>query len=171
LLSDESWVTAIDVDSGREKLYWSDLSPEGGRILRADIINDSLLTNRETIVSGLGRALGIYLDVESGKLYWVDDMRDRIERANLDGSGVETIAETNVHRPSSVVVDRVHGRVYWVDGSHLGKTVVDSANPDGSGREIAFAFPGEYFYLDIQLDNPVGITPKAWGQIKRKYRE
>jgi hypothetical protein len=61
--------------------------------------------------------------------------------------------------------------VYWVDGSRPGKTIVDSANPDGSGRDVAFAIPGEFFYLDIGPDYPVGITPNAWGQIKGLYRK
>jgi hypothetical protein len=64
----------------------------------------------------------------------------------------------------------VHNRVYWVDISHPGKTVVDSANPDGSGRRVAFALAAEFFYLDIGPDSPVGITPNPWGHIKGMYR-
>jgi hypothetical protein len=45
-------------------------------------------------IRGLRIPWGIALDVASGKVYWTDAGSDKIQRANLDGSGVEDLIIT-----------------------------------------------------------------------------
>jgi hypothetical protein len=44
-----------------------------------------------TVVSGLTLTRGVAVDPVGGKLYWADGGADRIQRSNLDGSGIETL--------------------------------------------------------------------------------
>ncbi|MFT3862866.1 MAG: hypothetical protein QM729_01240 [Solirubrobacterales bacterium] len=99
----------------------------------------------------------VSLDPASGKIYWTDQMADKIGWANLDGSGggyLGTGAAT-VDMPIGIVVDPSLGRVYWVN---TGAKSISYANLDGggggdlvSGTEPAF-------------DNPQGLAIDPVGE-------
>ena len=72
----------------------------------------------------------IALDVTGGK-DWTT--ADRIERANLDGSGQETLL-TGADSPSSIALDVTGGKMYWITTDRI-----ERANLDGSGRETLLA--------------------------------
>lgn len=73
----------------------------------------------------------IALDVSGGKIYWagrvapLDGLNGVLQRANLDGTGMETIVERIADRtgdpahglgnPTSIAVDPGGGKVYWSD--------------------------------------------------------
>lgn len=81
-------IWAIDIDRATETLYWT----EGG-IIRKGSLSNGTLTNVSTVIGGgLARPIGIRFHPADGKLYWVDDVFDRVQRANADGTNVETIA-------------------------------------------------------------------------------
>jgi hypothetical protein len=159
-----------DVDPIHQKLYWAESVTAESRILRADILaNGYVLGNPDTVVTESGIVIDVELDVDGGKMYWIAWDQQRVRRANLDGSGVETIAESS-SEPSGIAFDRNNQKVYWV-GAHARVTIVERANPDGSGREELFRIPNtEYFYLDLG-DMPVSVETKSWGQIKRLYQD
>ena len=46
------------------------------------------------------------------KMYWTDTIADRIQRANLDGSRVETLV-TGVDAPKGIALDLGRGKMYW----------------------------------------------------------
>ena len=48
---------------------------------------------------------GIAIDVQNRHLYWTDTGTDRIERANLDGTGRQVIVQENHDEPRALVVD------------------------------------------------------------------
>ncbi len=73
-------------------------------------------------------------EAASQKFYWADPAAGTIQRADLDGSDVETL----IHRfsPKSVAVDPVEGKVYWTDfGS---RRRIQRSNYDGANVESIF---------------------------------
>src|SRR5580765_2588573 len=83
----------VDVEAGH--IYWTNMgvpSRNDGYIERADLDGG----NRKTIVPpGITfTPKQIHLEKASGKLYWSDREGMRVMRANLDGSGVETLVQT-----------------------------------------------------------------------------
>ena len=84
------------------------------------------------------------------KIYWIDVDRGKIQRANLDGSGVEDLVE-GLDFPFDLALDVAAGKMYWTD-FHTNK--IQRANLDGSGVEDlveGLNFPG-----DIALDVAAG---------------
>ncbi|MEM8501233.1 MAG: DUF5050 domain-containing protein [Pseudomonadota bacterium] len=134
----------IAVDPENEYVYWSDPGyPEtpgsltSGAILRAKFDGSGL----EVIVSNNGVSEGIALDLENNKIYFgssVNVMGDDgcvndgyfVQRANLDGSELEIIAE---ERARAVAVSSSEQAVYWTDQVN---NVLIKANLDGSNREV-----------------------------------
>jgi len=71
------------------------------------------------------------------KMYWTDVNKQRIERANLDGSGREVVLG-DLNTPFDIEIDVVDGKMYWMEAdpsSGPGFTMIRRANLDGSGVE------------------------------------
>lgn len=95
----------ISVDTEGGRIYFADNG--SGKILRVDLDGE----NQEELVSGLGFPADVLFDVASQKLYWCDQTRDRLQRANPDGSGLETLHEPNA--PYFLDIDGENQRLYW----------------------------------------------------------
>ena len=65
-----------------------------------------------------------------GKLYWADG--GKIQRSNLDGSGVEDLVTTGLGNPDGLALDVSGGKLYWTD---FGTDKIQRSNLDGSGVE------------------------------------
>lgn len=88
----------------------------------------------------------IALDVQRKKIYWVNDMLDHIQRANLDGSDVEdlvTWASSN-----ALTLDRNRGKIYWTD---YPMNAIRRANLDGSHVEDLVTTRGEPVSLALDV--------------------
>jgi hypothetical protein len=66
------------------------------------------------------------------KMYWADLANAKIQRANLDGSGVEDVIASVLTGPVDIFVDNVGGKMYWGD---VGAGKIQRANLDGSNIE------------------------------------
>ena len=91
-------------------------------------------TNMVTIVvpGGTFTPKQLKLEKTSGKLYWSDGEGMRVMRANLDGSGIETLVDTSQGDPrpgpdptkwcGGIAVDSDGGKFYWTQkgGHHAG---------------------------------------------------
>ena len=122
-------------------MYWVDW--RANKIQRANLDG----SNVQDIVIGFGRPVDVTLDIVGGKIYWTD--RDRfdhtdpagrssINRANLDGTNIETLILDGSSVKEYIVLDISNGKVYWtewthVDTSNTGK--IRRANLDGSNVE------------------------------------
>ena len=100
--SDDRWLfpAYIALDVSNRKIYWINWirSPEikcanldSSKI--ETLIRDSDLDNRDAIV----------LDVPNGKIYWTVNNKNKIRRANLDGSNIEDII-TGLRSPISIAL-------------------------------------------------------------------
>ena len=85
----------LAVDSAGGKLYWSGVARgRGGAIRRANLDGsriEDLVTTAADGWRGLLHAGDLAVDVDDGKLYWVDWGHGEVRRADLDGSGIETV--------------------------------------------------------------------------------
>ena len=70
-------------------------------------------------------------DGEPPRLYWTDSGTDKIQRANLDSSGVEDLV-TGLRHPSGLALDASAGKLYWSD---YGTDKIQRSNLDGTEIE------------------------------------
>lgn len=89
----------------------------------------------------------IALDVQRKKIYWVNDMLNHIQRANLDGSDVEDLV-TSWTFSNALTLDRSRGRIYWTDYS---MNAIRRANLDGSHVEDLVTTMGEPVSLALDV--------------------
>ena len=95
----ESFGIALDVAGG--KMYWTDLV----FVSRANLdgsAREILFRGPAGLPSG---PTGIALDIPAGKMYWTDIGQKKIQRANLDGTGVEDVLTSGFERPTAIALD------------------------------------------------------------------
>ena len=125
------------------KLYWTVYHPDGYKyaIQRSNLDGSQV----ETLV--IRADLNVYrigdLDLTDGKLYWTAHISSTttgsykyaIQRANLDGSQIETVF-SSPDRPWYLAVDPIGGKLYWTVHHPGGiKGEIRRANFDGSQIE------------------------------------
>ena len=101
-----------------------------------------------TLPSGIGEPVGATTTTASQtwKLYWTDFGTRKIQRSNLDGSGVEDLVTTGLDVPVGLALDVSGGKLYWTD---FGTRKIQRSNLDGSGVEDL---------VTTGLDVPVGLA-------------
>ena len=67
----------------------------------------------------------------AGKIYWTAANAGKIQRANLDGTGIEDVV-MGLLNPNSLALDMDSAKIYWVDGG----SKIQRANLDGTGVKI-----------------------------------
>ena len=134
---------ALDLTSDPPKIYWVDAGTnnvDNGKIWRANLDGSS---PEALITSGLVNPQSIALDTTGGKMYWTDSgtggqnalQNDKIQRANLDGSNVETLLtyQNQLRVPRGIALDVTAGKMYWTD---IFIDRIRRANLDGSNIEL-----------------------------------
>jgi DNA-binding beta-propeller fold protein YncE len=161
---------AVDVEAGH--LYWTNMgNPKvnDGSIQRSDLDGGNL----STIVASGGTFTPkqIQIEKQSGKLYWSDREGMRVMRANLDGSGIETLVDTSAGDPRpgpdaakwcvGIAVDVARGQFYWTQkgDDNAGQGRILRANVDmPHGRTAANRQDIEVLYealpepIDLDID-------------------
>lgn len=138
---------ALDMLNGH--IYWTDMGradQRDGSVHRCDIDGG----NAVTIVApgGTHTPKQLKIDAGAGKLYWSDREGMAVMRANLDGSGIETIVVTG--NPVSdagdqslwcvgMALDPARGHVYWSQkgGDNAGRGMIRRCNMDMPAGERA----------------------------------
>jgi DNA-binding beta-propeller fold protein YncE len=75
------------------------------------------------------------IDVDSieNKVYWYDKDDGKIFRANLDGTGIETlITFSGGNDVQGIALDTENGKIYWTDDD---SGTISRSNLDGSSSE------------------------------------
>ena len=118
------WIGAVASCSGRK-----------GWIFGVPILDGSGIEVLVPRVRG-GGISDIALDLGAGKVYWLSyatrSIAGRIQRANLDGSGIEDLA-TGLGGIRNLTLDLIGGKMYWTDDESDGQFRIRRANLDGSG--------------------------------------
>ena len=160
----------VDVEAGH--IYWTNMvvpSKNNGYIERADLDG----ANRKTIVPpGVTfTPKQLHLEKASGKLYWSDREGMRVMRANLDGSGVETLVQTGEGDADrrdltrwcvGIAVDPDRGHIYWThkgpDNAGLGRLCragidIPKGQTATTRTDIEVLYDGLPEPIDIELDH------------------
>jgi DNA-binding beta-propeller fold protein YncE len=115
------FVSCLRQSNGEESERRTPMRPVAGRAL----IGLAVLA---MITSGVGQ----WAAVAGGKMYWTDLGIGKIQRVNLDGTGLQDLVTTGLRFPRGIAVDDSGGKIYWMDGGTL---KVHRANLDGSQVE------------------------------------
>jgi len=162
----------IEVDAEAGHIYWTNMgnpSANDGSIERVNLDG----TNRKTIVpaGGTFTPKQMKLDKKGGKIYWSDREGMRVMRANLDGSGIETLVDTSEgdSRPGhdakkwcvGIAVDHGGGKIYWTQkgSDNAGEGRIFRANLDmpkgqspANRKDIEVLFDNLPEPIDLDLD-------------------
>ena len=139
----------IALDVGEGKIYWT--KPWERTIQRSDLNG----ANVEDVLTELAAyPADLALDLVEGKIYWtiMHDVRDyryrygEVQRANLDGSAVETVVEWG--GTIGIALDLDSRKIYWSEV----KGTIQRADLDGSNAEYLF---------DPIVRSPYGIALDA----------
>ena len=139
------------VDGVNEMMYWT--SPSG-EVFGASASGGSV----NSLVTGLGYCTEIALDVNGGKMYWVESDGDYpIRSANLDGTDVAVIhALGGGATCNALALDLLNERVYVAhDNPPFGSgQAIVSVGFDGTGAEYTGILPVTSMYgLEIDSSN------------------
>lgn len=159
----------VDVDAGH--VYWTNMGVPNlndGSIERADIDGQ----NRRFVIpeGATFTPKQLHLDKPNGKLYWSDREGMRVMRANLDGSGIETLVETghgdtDRQDPTKwcvgITIDPVQRHFYWSqkgpDNAGLGRIFragldMPPGEPAANRSDVELLFDGLPEPIDLELD-------------------
>ena len=81
----------------------------------------------------LALSLPTRVEAAAERMYWTDAATRKIQRANLDGTGVEDLITTGLSEPQGIALDVAAGKMYWVEVGSSRK--IRRANLDGTGVE------------------------------------
>ena len=119
-----SGVIGIAVEPIGGKVYFTDVRRQ--RVQSSDMDGAGLLT----LLPGLDEPVGINIDAVAGKLYVaVQGLTPSLQRANLDGTGLEPLITTGMQHPAGLALDVGAGKLYFVDDT---LDALFSASLDGS---------------------------------------
>ena len=84
---------------GGGKVYWTEMTAAGGGTINSANLDG---TNFETLATLLSAPMGISVDTAGSKLYWTN-ARGRVQRASLNGSGIQNVVE-GLGSPGEIVI-------------------------------------------------------------------
>ena len=155
----------LDLDPTTGMLYWVDV--ETIRIRSASVDG----SNVQTIING-SPAADLAVDAASGKIYWTGWLVGLLSRANLDGTGFETL-DRPARLGGDLAVAPALGKIYW---TMLTTGMIQRSNFDGSNVEdigslqfglgdIAFDRTRSKLYWtasgDVLRSDPDGSNPET----------
>ena len=110
---------AVDVTGGH--VFWTNMGlPDAndGTVMRADLDGKNVMTIVKS--GGTYTPKQLKLEPQRGKLYWSDREGMKVQRANLDGSQLETLIVTGMsgtddasHWCVGIALDVAAGKIYW----------------------------------------------------------
>ncbi len=154
------WWSDLAIDRSAGQIYLANSSYGQGTIDRIDLDGSNL---QQLVMLDLKWPLGIALDRPANKIYWIaadyHNTGCRIQRANLDGSGLEDLVSglsCEWTAVQGIALDSAAGKVYWV--AFYGYSAgwgIQRANLDGSNVEDVFGITADTVG-GIALDLPEG---------------
>ncbi|OQR67686.1 low-density lipoprotein receptor-related protein 4-like [Tropilaelaps mercedesae] len=97
-------------------------------------------------VTDIQDAVALDFDYENKKFYFTDVKLDVIRRSNLNGTGLETIVNSELASPDGLAYDWIAKNIYWSDS---GRKTIEVCRADGSSRKLL---------TNLDLDEPRAIA-------------
>ncbi|MEM1164981.1 MAG: hypothetical protein AAGI30_01680 [Planctomycetota bacterium] len=131
-----------DLATDGTSLYWSDRALGELWTSDADGANSAAIFDEDLdIPSGTRTYDQLAADSTAGKLYWSNPITMSIERSNLDGTGVETVASTVVEI-GDLALDDTTGTLYYTDPGAGTVTAIDTGTPGFPSSTVASGLLG-----------------------------
>ena len=107
----------VEVKTSALRLTDVVLSDPAGQPLAVTTV-DGIVTGQATSPS-----TGVYM-------YWADNGRNKIQRANLNGTNVENLVTTDVRGAEEIALDVAGGKMYWTEdvADRIRRTNLDGTN-------------------------------------------
>ena len=139
---------AVDVRGG--KVYWTAQTGESSGTINSANLDG---TGATTLTSILSVPMGIAVDTAGSKLYWTNS-RGRIQRSNLNGSGIQNVLENLPGSPMDIALSG--GNAYWTQGDGSvrfvnlkgEKVIHDISTGSGAPRSLAIA-NGKVYWTEM----------------------
>jgi sugar lactone lactonase YvrE len=161
---------AVDVEAGH--IYWTNMGSLGhndGSIERVDLDGG----NRTTIVpeGAIHTPKQLQLDKRNRKLYWCDREGMRVMRANLDGSGLETLVQSGSAEADrgdqtkwcvGIAIDADRKQLYWTqkgpDNGGQGRIFragidIPRGETAGARSDMELVYDGLPEPIDLEIDH------------------
>ncbi|CAG2249585.1 unnamed protein product [Mytilus edulis] len=102
-------------------------------------------TNFKVVIgSGLDEPRDVVLDPRKQQVFWSDwGSTPKIEKANYDGTGRTTIANTNLKWPNGMAIDFDANKLYFVDA---GTDKIEVMGLGGENRQTIYTETGSHFF-------------------------
>ncbi|KAG5848887.1 low-density lipoprotein receptor-related protein 4-like isoform X1 [Anguilla anguilla] len=135
--------------------------------IRRISLDTSDYTDVHVAIPELHNVISLDYDSVEGKVYYTDVTLDVIRRANLNGSGMETVIGQGLKTTDGLAVDWVARNMYWTD---TGRNTIEVARMDGSCRKVL---------INNSLDEPraIAVFPSKgylfwtdWGHVAKIER-
>ncbi|HRX84959.1 MAG TPA: hypothetical protein P5572_08070, partial [Phycisphaerae bacterium] len=128
----------VKLDRAAGRVYWID--DASNTLRRADYDGNNI---EDVVTNGLNSPVDLALDLGAGKVYITD--ADRILRADLDGSNLQTFLSTGFC-PGSLALDLADQRMYWANPC---ADVIRRARLDGTDVEDVVQVDTQDIALDL----------------------
>lgn len=149
-------IAGIDVDPATSEIYW--IESNNTRIMKSkdDGADETVILSSTSI----SNALDLELDTTAGKMYFAEF--SSIRRANLDGTGLETIVSSITPRGIALTSTKV----YWFD---ISDRTLRRANKDGTGAETLTTESTIINSTDVEVDEVGGhvFVMSSGGTLRR----
>ena len=139
------------VDEDRDILIWADSGFP--RIRQTNLSKTSL--DEIYISNSFAELRDVTIDPVNKKIYWIEAETYgyvKIQRANYNGTEVETVLQTGLNIPRGLTLDSINRKLYWTD---IDAKTIRRSNLDGSQVETLIRTGLQYpegIALDIQND-------------------
>ena len=142
LISETSRASSMVIDTLHSMMYWI---ADSGKIWQADMTG----SNKQEFICGLTRPNNLALDLVYENLYWMNDTRDTLFCAGLDGEKIKSVIE-HPEKIIDYVVDGDGRRIYFFDDNGR---MLKSVNLDGNEEEIVYVFDNINPQVRIQFNH------------------
>ncbi|XP_033324031.1 low-density lipoprotein receptor-related protein 6 [Megalopta genalis] len=134
IIKDLSEGAALDFYFEQELVCWSD---SGLEIIQCVQTNGTHPGERMIVVnSSLISPDGLACDWYTGKLYWTDGEKNRIEVTSIDGRHRKVLFWTDIYQPRAIALVPMKSILFWTDWGDVPKIERAAMNGDPSTREV-----------------------------------
>lgn len=134
IIKDLSEGAALDFYFEHELVCWSD---SGLEIIQCIQTNGTHTGERTIIVnSSLISPDGLACDWYTGKLYWTDGEKNRIEVTSIDGRHRKVLFWTDIYQPRAIALVPMKSILFWTDWGDIPKIERAAMNGDPLTREV-----------------------------------